>query len=155
MRRTLLLIPVLSLSSFSYSQTTVVFEYDSAGNQIYRGTETTTKTANQKPEVQRVQTVTMEDINKQKEEQFWSGIRIYPVPVKDVLTIEWTDEVNDLIENVSLYEHNTIHWKFQQQNLPNLNKQVQINMRSYYMGVYILHFQLKDGRVYSKNIIKN
>lgn len=46
------------------------------------------------------------------------------------------------------------NWNFQQKNTINLNRQVQINMTGYYLGVYVLSFTLKDGRVYTKNIIK-
>ena len=89
-----------------------------------------------------------------EDDTFWREIKIYPVPVKDILTIVWSDKVDRLIDEVSLYEQNTVHWKFQQKNIPNLNRQVQIDMTDYYMGVYILSFQLKDGKIISKNITK-
>jgi hypothetical protein len=88
------------------------------------------------------------------EKSFWNQIRLYPVPVNDFLTIDWTDEADRLIESVSLYQHSTVHWKFQQQNLPDLNKQIKINMTGYDWGVYVLRFTLKDGRIFSKNITK-
>ncbi|WP_370899705.1 T9SS type A sorting domain-containing protein [Chryseobacterium gossypii] len=88
------------------------------------------------------------------EKAFWKQIRLYPVPVNDVLTIDWSEEVDGLIESVSLYQHSTVHWKFQQQNFPDLNKQLKINMSGYDWGVYILRFTLKDGRIFSKNITK-
>ena len=122
----------------------IIFRYDEAGNQIYRGTDISIIEPIEKAQA----------TNSKAEDPFWLGIQIYPVPVKDVLTISWNEENNDLIESVSLYQHTTIAFLFQQKNYANLNRQVQIGMNSYYMGVYVLSFQLKDGRVMTRNIIK-
>jgi hypothetical protein len=89
------------------------------------------------------------------EAAFWEQIRLYPVPVNDFLTIDWTEEVDGLIESASLYQHSTVHLKFQQQNMPSLNKKMKIDMTGYDWGVYVLRFTLKDGRTFSKNITKN
>lgn len=133
-----------------FSQTTeIYFKYDEAGNQRYRGTNINARQV--APDNTKNVTTQKDD---EKDKKFWEGVKVYPVPVKDILTLEWTDENNELIDNVSLYEHNRVHFVFQQKNLPNINKQVQINMGSMYMGVYILSFQLKDGRVISRNITK-
>lgn len=144
-------IPIITAAcGFCSAQTTLYFKYDEAGNQKYRGPDATVPEAAKKP--QQTQIVMMPD--EKKDEKFWSGIRMYPVPVKDVLTIDWNDENDELIESVWLYEHNRVHFVFQQKNLPNINKQVQINMTGMYMGVYIVSFKLKNGNTISKNIIK-
>ena len=129
-----------------------VFKYDDAGNQIHRGYVCNNCPVQGKQETPPEEGSSSNEV--ENDDEFWNEIRIYPVPVKDVLTINWSDEANALIDHVSLYEQNTIHWKFQQQNIPNLNKQIQINMTNYYMGVYVLIFTLKDGRTLSKNITK-
>ncbi|AZI39200.1 T9SS type A sorting domain-containing protein [Epilithonimonas vandammei] len=123
----------------------IVFRYDEAGNQIYRGTDLIIV----EPAITESKSTSLKT-----EDPFWLGIQIYPVPVKDVLTISWNEENNDLIESISLYQHTTMAFLFQQKNYANLNRQVQIGMSSYYMGVYVLSFQLKDGRVMTRNIIK-
>lgn len=125
----------------------IIFKYDEAGNQIYRGSDIIAQGGKPAPEETIVK-------NLLEEDAFWLGIQIYPVPVKDVLTISWNEENNDLIESISLYQHTTMGFLFQQKNYANLNRQVQIGMSSYYMGVYVLSFQLKDGRVMTRNIIK-
>ena len=130
-----------------------IFNYDDAGNQIYRGYVCNNCPVQWKQETP-PEAGNTSNQNENNDDEFWNEIRIYPVPVKDVLTIDWSDEADALIDHVSLYEQNTIHWKFQQQNIPNLNKQIQINMANYYMGVYVLTFTLKDGRTLSKNITK-
>ena len=129
-----------------------VFKYDDAGNQIHRGYVCNNCPVQGKQETPPEEGSSSNEV--ENDDEFWNEIRIYPVPVKDVLTIDWSDEADALINHVSLYEQNTIHWKFQQQNIPNLNKQIQINMTNYYMGVYVLTFTLKDGRTLSKNITK-
>ena len=137
------------ISILSYSQTEIYFKYDEAGNQRYRGTNINARQTQDKQQEQ-VATTTA----KTEEEKCWAELNLYPVPVKDVLNIQWTDTVNELIDTVSLYQHSVISWNFQQKNSVTLNRQVQINMTGYYLGVYILSFTLKDGRVYTKNIIK-
>ncbi|MBT2559825.1 hypothetical protein J7E50_18040 [Pedobacter sp. ISL-68] len=138
-----------------FSQT-VYFKYDEAGNQRYRGPDVNAKQAPDTPvkTEDKTATVVTTTVNDLDEKSFWKQIRLYPVPVNDFLTIDWTEQVDGLIESVSLYQHSTVHWKFQQQNMPSLNKQLKINMSSYEWGVYVLRFTLKDGRVFSKNITK-
>lgn len=149
MKTKILLIISFFISILSYSQTEIYFKYDEAGNQRYRGTNINARQAQEKQQEQ-VATTT----DKTEEEKFWAELNLYPVPVKDMLTIQWTESVNDLIDSVSLYQYSVSSWNFQQKNAITLNRQVQINMTGYYLGVYVLSFTLKDGRVYTKNIIK-
>lgn len=157
MEKKLLSIFSLFVSFFGYSQTEVYFKYDEAGNQRYRGTNALAKNA--PTEAAKQETKTVAPLQQQEalamdEKTFLKQIRLYPVPVNDVLTIDWTEEADDLIESVSLYQHSTVHWKFQQQNIPGLNRQLKINMTGYDWGIYILRFTLKDGRVFSRNVTK-
>lgn len=148
--RALLLCSSLGVSA---QQTEVYFKHDEAGNQIYRGFDINGMRQTEslvQPEVNSITTALI----IMDENTFWEQIRLYPVPVNDILTIDWTDEANQLIENVALYQHSTVHWKFQQQNIPQLNKKLRINMTAYDWGIYVLRFTLKDGRVFSKNITK-
>lgn len=155
MKRKLLSIFSLFIGFLGFSQTEVYFKYDEAGNQIYRGPNAAGKKATEEIAEKKVKAVA---ITKQDpamdEKMFWKQIRLYPVPVNDVLTIDWTIEADSLIESVSLYQHSTVHWKFQQQNIPGLNRQLKINMTGYDWGVYILRFTLKDGRVFGRNVTK-
>ncbi|MGE8554221.1 MAG: hypothetical protein ACN6OB_09880 [Chryseobacterium jejuense] len=134
----------------SAQQTEVYFKYDEAGNQRYRGPESSARQASETLSKKEPQT-TSPAID---EKEFWKQIRLYPVPVNDVLTIDWAEQVDGLVESVSLYQHSTVHWKFQQQNTPDLNRQLKINMTGYEWGVYVIRFTLKDGRIFSKNITK-
>lgn len=139
----------------SYAQVTeVYFKYDEAGNQKYRGFDTNEQEVPEKSLNAESQAVSSADTQVMDEKTFWKQIRLYPVPVNDYLTIDWTEKVDGLIESVSLYQHSTVHWKFQQQNLPDLNRQLKINMTGYDWGIYVIRFILRDGRVFSKNITK-
>lgn len=149
MRKKMFSLFSLLIGFLGFSQTEVYFKYDKAGNQQYRGPDINAKQA---PAESKNTSLTTSQVMDEK--TFWKQIRLYPVPVNDVLTIDWTEEADGLITSVSLYQHSTVHWKFQQQNLPQLNRQLKINMTGYDWGVYVLRFALKDGRVYSKNITK-
>ncbi|ANF50324.1 hypothetical protein A0O34_07255 [Chryseobacterium glaciei] len=146
MRKKVLSLFSLLIGFLGFSQTEVYFKYDEAGNQRYRGIDANAKQASKATSI--IQSTVMD------EKAFWKQIRLYPVPVNDFLTIDWTEEVDGLIESVSLFQHSTVHWKFQQQNIPSLNRELKINMSDYEWGVYVLRFTLKDGRIFSKNIIK-
>jgi len=156
MKRKILSLLSLLIGFLGFSQTEVYFKYDEAGNQRYRGTNSAAKTAPE--ELKKVEETKAIAAVKQEpmidEKAFWKQIRLYPVPVNDYLTIDWTEEVDGLIESVSLYQHSTVHWKFQQQNIPSLNRKLKINMTGYDWGVYVIRFTLKDGRAFSKNITK-
>ncbi|MDV7697047.1 T9SS type A sorting domain-containing protein [Chryseobacterium soli] len=161
MEKNILSLFSLLIGFLGFSQTEVYFKYDEAGNQRYRGPNSAGKQAPEETKteaktiVPEVKTATlMQAATAMDEKTFWKQIRLYPVPVNDFLTIDWTEEADDLIESVSIYQHSTVHWKFQQQNIPALNRQLKIDMSGYDWGVYILRFTLKDGRVFGKNITK-
>lgn len=154
MRKKVFSLLSLLVAFFGFSQTTVYFKYDEAGNQRYRGPDIDGKQASTAPPSSESKSASVNQPSLIDEKTFWKNVRLYPVPVNDMLTIDWTEELDQLIESVSLYQHSTVHWKFQQQNVPSLNKQVKINMTGYDWGVYIIRFTLKDGRIFSKNITK-
>lgn len=144
----------LLIGFLGFSQTEVYFKYDEAGNQRYRGLDANAKHTSETSSEAKSKTVSLNESQVIDEETFWKQIRLHPVPVNDVLTIDWTEQADNLIESVSLYQHSTVHWKFQQQNIPNLNRQLIINMTGYEWGIYVIRFTLKDGRIFSKNITK-
>ncbi|UTX47674.1 hypothetical protein [Chryseobacterium sp. MA9] len=154
MKRKLLSLSSLMIGFFGFSQTEVYFKYDEAGNQRYRGIDAAAKKAEEIVSKESKVATTTREVPVIDEKAFLKQIRLYPVPVNDYLTIDWTEEVDGLIESVALYQHSTVHWKFQQQNIPGLNRQIKINMIGYDWGVYVVRFTLKDGRIFSKNITK-
>ncbi len=153
MKKKIITISSLLIGIFGFCQTDIYFKYDEAGSQRYRGPDANGKQAQTNGLPTEVDTVIPQ--TTAYEEEFFSQIRFYPVPVDRLLTIEWSELTNELISSVSLYQHSTINWKFKQNNIPDLGMQIKIDMTGYYPGVYILHFELKDGRTMSKSIIKN
>lgn len=154
MKKSIYFLFCLCFCQIYFAQTTTLyFKYDEAGNQKYRGTDiNANRMITENSQTPLVESAVVKKVNE--DDVFFSKLSIYPVPVKNILTIEWAEKVDGLIRNISLYEHNTVHWVFQRENKPELNRRVEIDMTGYYMGVYIVTFQLKDGRVISKNIIK-
>ncbi|CAA7386074.1 hypothetical protein [Chryseobacterium fistulae] len=155
MKSKLFSLPSLLIGILSYAQTEVFFKYDEAGNQRYRGPNSAAKKAKK---VEKVSEISSLALTKSQigidEKAFWEQVRLYPVPVRHSLTIDWTKEVDGLIESISLFEHGSIHWKFQKQNIPDLNRQIAIDMSDYNKGVYIISFTLKGGKAISRNITK-
>lgn len=162
MNRSLPLIPLLVFSlcldaqfgTTAVPQPTgsIIFQYDDAGNQVFRGYHCANcNVGGSKPAPETNEGAGTANVI---EDEFSGEIHIYPVPVRDVLTVAWTEKVDHLIAEVSLYEQNTVHWKFQQKNLPVTNREVGIDMSGYYMGVYVVTFRLRDGRTISRNITK-
>lgn len=128
--------------------TTLIFGYDKSGNQILR-TQPSNVSTNNKTNL--FVPNTTEKI-KTEEDLFWDKIQIYPVPVKNILTLGWQSETRDLIANINLYEHNSLSNLFTYKVINSDN--IEVNMTGFRMGVYILSFTLKNGKTYSKNIIK-
>lgn len=144
----------LLIGFLGFSQTQVFFKYDEAGNQRYRGPDVAARSSSETISEDSNKIMPSQQLPAMDEKSFWKQLRLYPVPVNDFLTIDWTEEADSLIESVALYQHSTVHWKFQQQNIPALNRKLQINMTDYDWGVYVIRFTLKDGRILSKNITK-
>lgn len=153
MRKKSLSLLSLLIGFFGFSQTEVYFKYDEAGNQRYRGPDVSARPSGTASEDNN-RNAPLQQAQAMDEKTFMKQIRLYPVPVNDFLTIDWTEEADSLIESVALYQHSTVHWKFQQQNMPGLNRKLTINMTGYDWGVYVIRFTLKDGRIFSKNITK-
>lgn len=152
MKNKFIILLFFAMCGFYFGQSTIVFRYDEAGNQIFRGVDIRRLAEEQQGDY--LTTWRSSSAEQTDESKFWSMVQVYPVPVKDELTIGWSDEADEMIDHVTLYQHNTVANVFTKKNLPNLNRKVQVNMNGMYMGVYILSFQLKDGRKMSRNIIK-
>lgn len=134
---------------FYQAQTNVVFNYDNAGNQISR---LLSNNYSNQSSSSIISTLSKQN-NKTEEELFWEKVQIYPVPVKNILTITWNTDISNLVSNINLYEHNTLSNLFSL-NTNHLNNRIEINMTGYNIGVYIISFTLKNGKIYTHNIIK-
>lgn len=149
MKAKILMFFSIIICTLGFSQTEIYFKYDKAGNQRYRGDD-----SNAKQTEDNNHQLVDSSVEKGIEEKFWMEVSLYPVPVKETLTIQWTGVVDELIDTVSMYQFSTTNWNFKQKNIPTVNRQIKVDMTNYYIGVYVLSFTLKDGRVYNRNIIK-
>jgi len=126
----------------------VSFLYDEAGNQILRKANSFEISESFKKG-----NTTSINIEISPEELFFEQIQFFPVPVKDNLTIKWTNEVNGQIFSIGIYDHNQLSY-FYKENVQSLSGQVDVNMSYYNAGIYIIQFTLTDGRIYARSIIK-
>ncbi|WP_312769848.1 hypothetical protein [Epilithonimonas sp.] len=147
---------LLSLSSFFsiflYSQklqsdpTIVIFSYDEAGNQIFRGPTGPVCTSCRIEEAQ--------VSNSSLFDQIAYHIQAAPVPVKTDLTVIWDNTVKDYISKIELVPYNAFRI-METVNVRSLADNSYIfSMGSYPYGVYYLKFYLTDGNIYTRTVTK-
>lgn len=141
----------LFFGSSLYAQS-VIFEYDEAGNQIFRGICDGCKNSNselfskKQPQGSQPQTIA---------EKVAKSIRAAPVPVKTDLTVLWDAEVKDYITKIELLPYNSFKiLNFVDVRTLNNNSYI-FRMESYPYGVYYLKFYLSEGSVYTRTVTKN
>lgn len=121
----------------------VIFTYDDAGNQIYRGTGTgrmanTTESS----------TITLAD-------QIANKIQAAPVPVKTVLNVIWEQDIKDYIVKIELLAYNSFQIMETVDVKSKMVNSYVFDMSKYPYGVYYLKFYLSDGNIYTRTITKN
>ncbi len=159
MKKILLYFCCIAFSSF-YSQqagvtavpvdpidpTLVIFQYDDAGNQIYRGLNCLTCCVGCRPG---------QDLAPPLAEQIANYIQTVPVPVKTDLTVIWDLSIRDYIVTIDLLPYNAfkITESVNVKALSNNSYVFRMNHLPY--GVYFLKFNLSDGSVYTRSVTKN
>lgn len=143
---TALLLPLATLSVKSQ----VIFEYDEAGNQIYRGLGSANKSASPNEEEN-----TREISKTSLAETIGNKIKVAPVPVKTDLSVFWEEEIKDYIAKVDLLPYNAFNI-IETVNISNLKTNSYIFRMSHLpYGVYYLRFYLNDGSIYTVTVTKN
>ncbi|MDR2205688.1 MAG: hypothetical protein LBE36_05980 [Flavobacteriaceae bacterium] len=123
----------------------VFFEYDEAGNQIYRGLCTTCKDSDSNNDVG----------NATLAEQIENKIQVAPVPVQTDLTVIWDLSIKNYITKIEMLPYNGFSILKSVNINSNSDNSYVFPMGSYPYGVYYLKFYLTDGSVYTRTIIKN
>lgn len=148
----ILLSSLLLSCIWGYSQTELSFEYDEAGNQIYRGIR-------EKGEENRSQNDLISHTNpvmSEEELAFWNEIKIGPNPVKDRLTIQFLGNIKENIQKISLYGQSSLGRELYTKDIFLVKgDREEIDMTAYLFGNYTISFRLKNGKVYSKHILKH
>lgn len=152
MKKILLIFSIFSVQEI-YAQREIIFDYDEAGNQIYRGEKNDLKTLGDDQNfIEPI--VTINDKVSEEEVKFWQGVKLAPVPVKDVLTIQINQEIKDILEEIIVTDM-LGNLQYIKKNTSLSFLQTEINMHSYIEGVYIIRFNLKNGKFYSQSILKH
>lgn len=135
-----------------YSQTELSFEYDEAGNQIYRGI----RDNNEENRSQNGIVSHTNSVMSEEELAFWNEIKIGPNPVKDRLTIQFLGNIKENIQKISLYGQSSLGRELYTKDIFLVKgDREEIDMTAYLFGNYTISFHLKNGKVYSKHILKH
>ncbi|NEV94740.1 T9SS type A sorting domain-containing protein [Psychroflexus sp. YR1-1] len=86
----------------------------------------------------------------ENEEYDLGGIRLYPNPVKDKMTVNLS-QVAGKVSSIKLYD--MTGKMISQHALLNDNTALEINMENYSSGLYLLEIDTKDGAHYQKKVI--
>ena len=123
----------------------VIFGYDEAGNQIYRGPNAIVCTSCKPSEIQ----------SQSLADQVANSIDAAPVPVREDLTVIWKEEIKDYIVSIDLLPYNAFRiLKSVSMKSLDTNSYV-FEMGHLPYGVYYLKFNLSDGSVYTRTVTKN
>ena len=123
----------------------VIFRYDDAGNQIFRGPDgIVCNTCRPGEETQS----TLAD-------QVANKITAAPVPVKNDLPVIWDLSIRDFIVSIDLLPYNAFNIT-ESVSIKSLNTNSYLFRMSHLpYGVYYLKFNLSDGSVYTRTVTKN
>lgn len=122
----------------------VIFGYDEAGNQIFRGLGGVVCTTCKPSEPQQQ---SLADLVSNK-------IKAAPVPVKDDLTVLWDVSIRDYIVSIDLLPYNAFNIT-ESVNIKSLSDNSYVFRMSHLpYGVFYLKFNLSDGSVYTRTVTK-
>lgn len=147
MNKVVLLMTLFPLATMAQQlPSKVVFEYDTAGNQVYRGIEidmtpNVLSRAENEETLEEPQGVGYED----------SKLKYYPNPVQNVLYVEW-DRVYKEVAAISLYTAN--HQVLQQIGNLSFENQTQVRFDQLPKGSYFMVVFYQDGTKENITIIK-
>ena len=146
MKKLYSLFGILVIFSSNQSKAQVIFNYDDAGNQIYRGTAS--GTGRMPSSTENTSTPTLVD-------QVANKIQTAPIPVKTVLNVIWEQDIKDYIVKIDLLAYNSFQIMETVDVKSKMGNSYVFNMNNYPYGVYYLRFYLSDGSIYNRTITKN
>ncbi|MDO5979396.1 T9SS type A sorting domain-containing protein [Flavivirga spongiicola] len=137
------------MTTIVFSQSKLIFSYDSASNQVERkycedGSCNTAKSVNKKETVSQEEEIIVN-------EEFDNSLAIFPNPTKGLLTIKWDQDYSHAINEIALIDLTS---KIHRINYTLGNHEANIDLSSWPIGLYIVRFFLKDGTTLTKKIIK-
>lgn len=146
-------------SSYSRTPCEYLFSYDIAGNQILRNKSgscgiTLSKDLLSKTKQESVSDTSSLINNDLPQNDFFKEVKIYPNPVKEYLTVEWSEAIGKKIYQVMVFQHSNLHWVYTSDKTALANRKFKLNMQELPYGVYVLTFILQDGKRISANVSK-
>lgn len=124
--------------------TVVIFTYDDAGNQVFRG-----------PTGPICVSCRGAESESSLADQMENKIQTAPVPVKTDLTVIWDLSIKDYISKIELLPYNAFNI-METVNVSSLTDNSYVfRMSNYSYGVYYLRFYLTDGSIYTRTVTKN
>lgn len=133
------LIFILLISSIDAQ--TLIFSYDSSGNQVERIYDDAFSSTSRK----------LCDLQTDSE-LFFEKLQIYPNPTYGFLTIKWDKELVGKINNV--YIKSLQSEMLLKQKVLSTGSEIVLDLSYYKPGYYILYFVLKDGNSHDFKLIK-
>ncbi len=151
MKNNILSIAFFLITALGFSQSKLVFTYDTAGNQVKRvyckngdcdaSKEAATEEVAEE-EIKEETTVTT---------QFDKSIAVFPNPTKGLLTINWNQEYSNSITEIVLID---IASKVHRVKYTPGDHEAKIDLSTWPDGLYVVRFFLTDGNSLTKKIIK-
>lgn len=143
---------LLLVNSFMHSQTIdhILFEYDTAGNQIKRYTIDINPGRISNQVVKDIENLKSEDLITS---DIYNDISYYPNPVKETLYVKWNNKLDEYVTSVSLFSISGQSVK----NFTNLKniETLNVSFDSLPQGLYTLSFEYSSGKQKTLKIIKN
>ncbi len=142
----------LIINSFLYSQTIdhILFEYDTAGNQIKRYTIDINAGRPANEIIKEIKDITNDDLISS---DIYDDISYYPNPVKEILFVKWENKNNEFVNSVNLYSLSGQSVKIYT-NLKGLDT-LNVPFDNLPQGLYTLMLEYSNGKQKTLKIIKN
>jgi len=137
-------------ASFLSEEVSLVFTYDTSGNQIQREwvMETQTQRSSAKQLVNDDDTIIPEQLSR-----LYEQIKVYPNPTQGLLMFEWTSDLTQQIYRITVSQLSGTTWEVPLKNV--VNNSLEVDLTNYSNGVFIVNFELINHKPISKKIIKN
>lgn len=151
MKNNILRISIFLITTLGFSQSKLVFTYDTAGNQVKREycKDGDCNTKRQTAPEEEIKEEIQEEISELTE--FDKSIAVFPNPTKGLLTINWNQEYSSTIKEIILID---VASKVYNVKYTPGNHQAKIDLSSWPDGLYVVRFFLTDGNSLTKKIIK-
>lgn len=147
MGKKLFLVFLLLLSIGGLKSQTLIFEYETGGNQIIRQYCATCS-----PTSKSVDKTDKTIVEKEEFPPSTYQVKIYPNPTKDKANLVWSPELGDIIQKVEYVAYNFAQYR----EIP-FNKRenrVTLDLSNQPIGMYIVIFHLNTGEKLTYKVLK-